>query len=139
MWSEPVATAAADVRHEARNEHALAKFGWRRHNLRRFGEQEVLDKGLRITTAFVKPGGGVRRAGHGYGGGWALQINASEVQAGSLDAVDGMVSVFWYLGHNGGGSSVSASEVTPSVQVRLSTTSHFTSAAYNTTARSDYA
>lgn len=117
MWSEPVAAASADVRHEARNEHGLSKFGWRRHDLRRFGEQEALDRGLRVTTAFVKlSGGDTQRAGRGYGGGWALQVNASEAVPGGLDAVDGMVSLFWYLGHSGGNAEVYAG-ATPSVQV----------------------
>jgi mannosyl-oligosaccharide glucosidase len=106
MWAEP-ATNAFDVRHEARHEHNLAKSGWQQHDLRRYGRQEILDHGLRISTAFLKvqsagrssDGPPVARGpGEGYGGAWSLQVNASETEDGALASAGGFANIYWYFG-----------------------------------------
>jgi Glycosyl hydrolase family 63 N-terminal domain len=113
MWGTPSVTTPLDIRHEARNEDDLATFGWRRHDLRSYGEQTIRDDGLQIETSFVKDasvpvpasadeGVGSQRAprapGLGYGGRWALRVKASEATADALARQGGFATLYWYLG-----------------------------------------
>lgn len=98
MWGSPVREAPRDIRHEARREDGLSKFGWHRHDLRAFGEQTVLDRGLQVDMAFVKAPGGHGAAGAGFGGSWAVRANASEAVAASLSDAKGFATLYWYLG-----------------------------------------
>jgi mannosyl-oligosaccharide glucosidase len=106
MWGEPGANGF-DVRHEARHEHDLAKFGWERHDLRHYGRQVIIDHGLQISTAFMKvssagrlPNGALqaRLPGEGYGGAWNLQMNASEAEDGALGNAGGFAILYFYFG-----------------------------------------
>jgi hypothetical protein len=110
MWGTPSLSSPLDIRHEARTEDELTTFGWKRHDLRSFGEQTVLDGGLRIDTTFVKEAGHAARAAQhdnergaggsaGFGGSWAVRINASEAEVGALQRNKGYATVYWYLGH----------------------------------------
>jgi mannosyl-oligosaccharide glucosidase len=132
MWAEP-ASQEFDVRHEARHEHNLAKIGWQQHDLRRYGRQEILDHGLRISAAFLKvkstgrSSGGTsvaRDPGQGYGGAWSLQVNASEAEDGALARAGGFANLYWYFGDlaaSSGELELDNLEVMgpPSIDVRL--------------------
>ena len=123
MWGSPDAQSPLDIRHEARNEDNLQRFGWRRHDLRSYGEQTIVDGSLQIDTAFVKtrrqalpPDAAsneqANRREHesseeqkqqgvaewGYGGRWTLRVNASEVGTGALADVSDMATLYVYLG-----------------------------------------
>lgn len=147
MWGTPSLTSVLDIRHEARVEDELTTFGWKRHDLRRFGEQTVLDGGLRIDTTFVKAPAPPERAGQynserstrdgaGFGGSWAVRVNASEAEVGALRGNQGYATVYWYLGHLQGGAEVQEGAVgaagaalnvphhVPSVQVSFVTWVH---------------
>ncbi|KAA0202272.1 hypothetical protein HAZT_HAZT002463 [Hyalella azteca] len=58
------------VRHWCDQADELSSYGWQRHDGRYFGSQVIQDKGMTITTDFVK------RLGGKHGGDWTARITA---------------------------------------------------------------
>nr|AAC18786.1 Similar to mannosyl-oligosaccharide glucosidase gb/X87237 from Homo sapiens [Arabidopsis thaliana] len=76
------------MRHFCENSDDLSTFGWREHNGRDYGRQELVENDMVIETSFVKSKGD----GLGYGGDWAVRIDVKNkgtfvaVSAGSGSA-----------------------------------------------------
>ena len=72
MWADMSSLSKRfDIRHVARDEDNLETYTWVRHDLRTFGRQELLDRGVLLQTSLLKS------PSSGYGGDWSLRINAS--------------------------------------------------------------
>ena len=56
MWMIPELLKQNDIgfRHWSEEGDNLERFGWLQHDGENFGVQEILDRGLKITTSFVK-------------------------------------------------------------------------------------
>lgn len=59
------------MRHVCQDSDELSTYGWRQHNGRDFGHQEVVDHDMALSTSFLKS----KEAGSGYGGDWAVRID----------------------------------------------------------------
>lgn len=59
------------MRHFCENSNDLKSFGWREHNGRDFGRQELLEQDMILATSFVKS----KEGSLGYGGDWSIRIN----------------------------------------------------------------
>ena len=60
------------LRHVCQDSDELSKYGWEDYNGRDYGRQELTDHGLQLTTSFLKE----KREGSGYGGDWAVRLDA---------------------------------------------------------------
>lgn len=74
-------------------------YGWKRHDGRTFGEQEILDKfhGYKILTTFYKQPGGEK------GGHWTARISGEPLDQGTTTPPK-PISLFYYFGLEGQGS-----------------------------------
>lgn len=59
-------------RHFCQDSDDLKRYGWIDHNGRDYGRQELVDRGLKLTTSFIK----MKGHGSGYGGDWAVRVEA---------------------------------------------------------------
>lgn len=59
------------MRHFCENSDDLSTFGWREHNGRDFGRQELVENDMILETSFVK----LKEDSLGYGGDWAVRID----------------------------------------------------------------
>ncbi|XP_006306769.2 alpha-glucosidase 2 [Capsella rubella] len=83
------------MRHFCENSGDLKSFGWREHNGRDFGRQELFEQDMVLETSFVKS----KEGSLGYGGDWSTRIN---VQNMLNDEVERTVHLFFYLADEGG-------------------------------------
>jgi mannosyl-oligosaccharide glucosidase len=84
------------MRHFCENSDDLSTFGWREHNGRDYGRQELVENDMVIETSFVKSKGD----GLGYGGDWAVRIDVKN--KGLNDDVKRSAHLFFYLADEGG-------------------------------------
>ncbi|CAL9239745.1 unnamed protein product [Arabidopsis halleri] len=84
------------MRHFCENSDDLSTFGWREHNGRDFGRQELVENDMVLETSFVKSKGD----GLGYGGDWAVRIDVKN--KGLNDDVKRSAHLFFYLADEGG-------------------------------------
>ena len=98
MWFLPrhVTQGNLGLRHWCEQGDNLRQFGWNKHDGRHFGIQNILDRGVRVETSFVKVAGG------SHGGDWTNRI--------SFNGVDGTeVSMLYYVAvEDGSDASVEA-------------------------------
>ncbi|XP_010478035.1 PREDICTED: alpha-glucosidase 2 isoform X2 [Camelina sativa] len=83
------------MRHFCENSEDLKSFGWREHNGRDFGRQELLEQDMILETSFVKS----KEGSHGYGGDWSIRINVKNMLN---DEENRTVHLFFYLADEGG-------------------------------------
>ncbi len=107
MWVDPGRPDALDaLRHEARQEDGLRRYGWAAHDGAAFGRQELADRGMRLTTAWVKrsecdgtdaAGSKSSAAACAPGRDWAARVSAvadgSDADAPPAEAVSFIVYV----------------------------------------------
>ena len=85
------------LRHWCEQGDNLKQFGWNKHDGRHFGIQNILDRGVRIETSFVKVPGG-----H-HGGDWTNRV--------SFNGVEGTeVSFLYYVAVEEGSDAVMEAE-----------------------------
>jgi len=72
MWFLPrsVTQGSLGLRHWCEQGDNLKKWGWEKHDGRNFGIQRIQDRGVSLTTSFVKVAGG------SHGGDWSARIEA---------------------------------------------------------------
>lgn len=89
MWTHPEDNdALTSIRHEARQEHGLDKWGWAVHDGSSYGRQTVWDRGLSLEIKWAS-----LRETDGAGE-WTLQIAASSLN----ETLRTEASVFFYFG-----------------------------------------
>lgn len=86
MWWDHMrgpGAALQSLRHEARHEDGMKRFGWTEHDGRSYGRQEVEDGDLRVDMSFAKrwPGDS------GPGGDWAVRVAADRLESEESAAV----------------------------------------------------
>lgn len=79
------------LRHNAQQSDALQKYGWLRHDGERFGEQELIDGSLNISTLWVKH---MSCEDCGIGGDWGARI----VMQRTNGSASGKAMLFVYFG-----------------------------------------
>jgi len=86
MWFLPkqVSQGSLGLRHWCEQGDGLKQWGWNKHDGRNFGVQTIQDRGVHLTTSFVKVGGG------NHGGDWTSRVEASGGQRGT------QVSLLYY-------------------------------------------
>ncbi|KFK41149.1 hypothetical protein AALP_AA2G092000 [Arabis alpina] len=82
------------MRHFCENSDDLTSFGWREHNGRDFGRQELVENNMILETSFVKS----KEDSLGYGGDWAVRIDVK----GLNDDARRSAHLFFYLADEGG-------------------------------------
>ena len=84
------------MRHWCEQGDNLKQFGWNKHDGRHFGIQNILDRGVRVETSFVKVPGG------NNGGDWTNRISFNGV-------VGTEVSMLYYVSvEDGSDASIEA-------------------------------
>ncbi|XP_011041513.1 PREDICTED: mannosyl-oligosaccharide glucosidase GCS1-like [Populus euphratica] len=86
------------MRHVCQDSDELSTYGWTQHNGRDFGDQVLVDQGLKLATSFLKS----KSEGSGYGGDWAVQI---DVQTDKSERDNEMLRhghLFFYLADESG-------------------------------------
>jgi len=98
MWFLPrhVTQGSLGLRHWCEQGDNLKQFGWNKHDGRHFGIQNILDRGIRVETSFVKVAGG------NNGGDWTNRI--------SFNGLEGTeVSMLYYVAvEDGSDASIEA-------------------------------
>ncbi|XP_024007952.1 mannosyl-oligosaccharide glucosidase GCS1 [Eutrema salsugineum] len=84
------------MRHFCENSDDLSSFGWREHNGRDFGRQELVENDMILETSFVKS----NEDSLGYGGDWAVRIDVKD--KGSNGDAKRSAHLFFYLADEGG-------------------------------------
>ncbi|CAH8253646.1 unnamed protein product [Arabidopsis lyrata] len=84
------------MRHFCENSADLKSFGWREHNGRDFGRQELFEQDMVLETSFVKS----KEGSLGYGGDWSIRINVKNML--NDDEVKRSAHLFFYLADEGG-------------------------------------
>ncbi|KAF8099172.1 hypothetical protein N665_0248s0002 [Sinapis alba] len=85
------------MRHFCENSDDLSSFGWREHNGRDFGSQELVENDMILETSFVKTKGD---GSFGYGGDWSVRIDVKN--KGSNGDAKRSAHLFFYLADEGG-------------------------------------
>ena len=75
MWMLPELIGPGNVglRHWCEQGDNLDKYGWIKHDGENFGVQEIYDRGVKLTTTFVKQ---LSKESLGNGGSWTSRIRA---------------------------------------------------------------
>ncbi|KAK9120064.1 hypothetical protein Scep_018157 [Stephania cephalantha] len=81
------------MRHVCQDSDELGKYGWTEHNGRDYGRQVIVDQDITLTTSFLKSFG----EGSGYGGDWAVQIDAQNRRNEFDVEALGVGHLFFYL------------------------------------------
>lgn len=81
------------LRHVCQDSDELRTFGWTAHNGRDYGRQVLVDHGLFLTTSFLKEKG----ESSGYGGDWAVRLDANNERSGLSDAEESTTHLFFYI------------------------------------------
>ncbi|KAL9857551.1 Alpha-glucosidase 2 [Arabidopsis thaliana] len=84
------------MRHFCENSNDLKSFGWKEHNGRDFGRQELFEQDMVLETSFVKS----EEGSLGYGGDWSIRINVQNML--NDDEVKRSTHLFFYLADEGG-------------------------------------
>ncbi|CAA6668399.1 unnamed protein product [Spirodela intermedia] len=85
-------------RHFCQDSDDLKRYGWIDHNGRDYGRQELVDRGLKLVTSFIK----MKGDGSGYGGDWAVRVEADNEKSSSDDVEWGTAHLFFYLADEAG-------------------------------------
>ncbi|KAL0700934.1 hypothetical protein Bca4012_057056 [Brassica carinata] len=85
------------MRHFCENSDHLSSFGWREHNGRDFGRQELVENDMVLETSFVKTKGD---GSSGYGGDWSVRIDVKN--KGLSGDAKRSAHLFFYLADEGG-------------------------------------
>ncbi|KAG5380374.1 hypothetical protein IGI04_028216 [Brassica rapa subsp. trilocularis] len=85
------------MRHFCENSDDLSSFGWREHNGRDFGRQELVENDMILETSFVKSKGD---GSSGYGGDWSVRIDVKN--KGLSGDAKRSAHLFFYLADEGG-------------------------------------
>ncbi|KAK9120050.1 hypothetical protein Scep_018143 [Stephania cephalantha] len=88
------------MRHVCQDSDELGKYGWTEHNGRDYGRQVIVDQDITLTTSFLKSFG----EGSGYGGDWAVQIDAQNRRNEFDVEALGVGHLFFYLADEEGNS-----------------------------------
>ncbi|KAG9447903.1 hypothetical protein H6P81_014031 [Aristolochia fimbriata] len=86
------------MRHVCQDSDDLSTYGWTHHNGRDYGKQVLVDHGLSLSTSFLK----AKMKGSGYGGDWAVRIDAQNDKSGFDDETWDAAHLFFYLGDEEG-------------------------------------
>ncbi|KAE9601107.1 putative glycosidase [Lupinus albus] len=97
MWIN-VKDGKYKLRHVCKHEDELSTYGWIKHNGRDFGHQVLVDNGLNLATKFLKYKG----EHSGYGGDWALRIDAQIHESMLNKELERGAQIFFYLADEGG-------------------------------------
>ncbi|KAK8928705.1 Mannosyl-oligosaccharide glucosidase GCS1 [Platanthera zijinensis] len=81
------------LRHVCQDSDGLSTYGWIEHNGRDYGHQLLVDQDLSLTTSFLKE----RVNGSGYGGDWAIRLEAQNVKSISQEAKWSTAHLFFYI------------------------------------------
>ncbi|XP_010531615.1 PREDICTED: mannosyl-oligosaccharide glucosidase GCS1 [Tarenaya hassleriana] len=84
------------MRHFCENSDDLSSYGWREHNGRDFGRQELVEQDMILETSFLKS----KRDSLGYGGDWAVRIDVKNNR--SNDEAKKSAHLFFYLADEAG-------------------------------------
>jgi mannosyl-oligosaccharide glucosidase len=84
-----------DIRHGCEERDGFEKYGWLKHDGRKFGSQELKDtrNNVELTTEFIKVPGG------NHGGSWAARISGKPIRKGEPMSI----STLYYIGLDGEG------------------------------------
>lgn len=98
MWMVPelIKSQNLGLRHWCEQGDNLDSFGWKQHDGENFGVQEISDRGLKITTSFVK-----RSQNGQHGGEWSARISAEAI--GNKTKAKS-ITLFFYAGMDEGNS-----------------------------------
>ncbi|MCL7038478.1 hypothetical protein MKW94_002441 [Papaver nudicaule] len=88
------------MRHICEDSDELSRYGWTHHNGRDFGRQVIVDHGMTLTTDFLK----VKGEGSGYGGDWAVRIDAQHDKSKLDEELWGTGHFFFYVADEEGNS-----------------------------------
>lgn len=88
------------LRHVCQDSDELSTYGWSDHNGRDYGRQELVDHGLLLTTSFLK----VKGEGSGYGGDWAVRLDANHERSSLSEAEESTTHLFFYIADEAGKS-----------------------------------
>ncbi|XP_019106001.1 mannosyl-oligosaccharide glucosidase GCS1 isoform X2 [Beta vulgaris subsp. vulgaris] len=86
------------MRHVCQDADDLSTYGWTHHNGRDYGRQLIVDQGLTLETSFLK----LRGKGSGYGGDWAVRIDAQSKKSSSKEDIGETGHFFFYLADESG-------------------------------------
>ncbi|XP_058103291.1 mannosyl-oligosaccharide glucosidase GCS1 [Magnolia sinica] len=81
------------MRHVCQDSDELSTYGWTHHNGRDYGHQVLVDQDLTLTTSFLK----AKMNGSGYGGDWAVRVDAQNEKSGLDDETWRAAHLFFYL------------------------------------------
>jgi mannosyl-oligosaccharide glucosidase len=95
------------LRHVCQDSDELSTYGWTAHNGRDYGHQVLVDHGLFLTTSFLKEKG----EGSGYGGDWAVRLDANCERSSISDAQGSTTHLFFYIADESGKSITMGSHV----------------------------
>lgn len=116
MWGAPYKASSRVIRHEASKDHGLNTFGWRRHDLRSYGEQHIRDGPVSIDMQWLK------QPGRGYGGDWLLTLNVTRDDSRDSGSLVRNLPVYLYLGQTSPDDTLTGSatfEAEPGVDIRV--------------------
>uniref|UniRef100_A0A0E0JSX2 Mannosyl-oligosaccharide glucosidase n=1 Tax=Oryza punctata TaxID=4537 RepID=A0A0E0JSX2_ORYPU len=88
------------LRHVCQDSDELSTYGWTDHNGRDYGRQVLVDHGLLLTTSFLKEKG----EGSGYGGDWAVRLNAKTDGPSLSEDQESTTHLFFYIADEAGNS-----------------------------------
>uniref|UniRef100_A0ACD5XGZ3 Uncharacterized protein n=1 Tax=Avena sativa TaxID=4498 RepID=A0ACD5XGZ3_AVESA len=108
------------LRHVCQDSDELSKYGWADHNGRDYGRQELTDHGLQLTTSFLKQKG----EGSGYGGDWAVRLDAKSEGSSLSGAQESTTHLFFYIADESGKSITMGSHEPSSGPVLLASGLH---------------
>ncbi|KAL4192523.1 hypothetical protein AMTRI_Chr06g172410 [Amborella trichopoda] len=86
------------LRHVCEDSDDLRTYGWLRHNGRDYGQQVLVDQDTHISTSFLKS----HEIGSGYGGDWAVRIDANLDKSPMNEVSLENGHFFFYLADEGG-------------------------------------
>ena len=76
-----VSQGSLGLRHWCEQGDNLQQFGWNKHDGRHFGVQNILDRGVRVETSFVKAAGG------NNGGDWTNRVSFHGIEGTEVSAL----------------------------------------------------
>ncbi|KAG0459824.1 hypothetical protein HPP92_022952 [Vanilla planifolia] len=88
------------LRHVCQDSDELRTYGWVEHNGLDYGRQVLDDQALSLTTSFLK----TKEVGSGYGGDWAIRLEAQNSNSIPDEAKWSSVNLFFYIGDEEGSS-----------------------------------
>ncbi|KAL9248511.1 Mannosyl-oligosaccharide glucosidase GCS1-like protein [Drosera capensis] len=97
------------LRHVCQDSDQLKTYGWTHHNGRDYGQQLLIDQNLILETSFLKS----KEEDSGYGGDWAVRIDAKSTGSIPDDEGSSHGHLFFYVGDEAGNAiSLSKDDVT---------------------------